>query len=454
MAAHLDVYTLSGHAQSLTTGPSLAARLEAFDIDGQSLVVFARISEILQPHAQFLATAYLDRFIRNAGLTLSAQERATQIDRIAHYAVDKYTLPIDERWLTKIQKIGMVNFRAGAPIHAALGALSHTHRQSTFFLMREAETPEQGALLIDHFLRVAALEVEVLTSAMRACADAALQAKAMQQSGQFRADIAETITVASATSRNAHQQSADAERETQALSIRASEVAETAKQSASAMQLAATTAAALIRAMEQASAEIVGASSIVDHASTQATVAERATGDLANHSNAIEAIVGLIRNIAGQTKLLALNATIEAARAGDSGRGFAVVASEVKKLASQTAQATDEIEQQIRNIQQSSGRAVMANQALLQAVAGVKTSADKVRRTIDNQSKTVGSITASVEENTASAQRMADAIESIQRSTDAILGELVDAAKSSSAVVGKLADLEKKSDAFLVTIAG
>jgi methyl-accepting chemotaxis protein len=61
--------------------------------------------------------------------------------------------------------------------------------------------------------------------------------------------------------------------------------------------------------------------------------------DIATSSKKIEAIIGVIDNIAFQTNLLALNAAVEAARAGEQGKGFAVVADAVRTLAQRSSDA-------------------------------------------------------------------------------------------------------------------
>lgn len=101
--------------------------------------------------------------------------------------------------------------------------------------------------------------------------------------------------------------------------------------------------------MEDVMRHVVGAADVVN--AKLAILNEKASN--INH------VVTTIVKVADQTNLLSLNAAIEAEKAGEYGRGFAVVATQVRRLADQTAVATYDIEQMVREIQSAVSAGVM-----------------------------------------------------------------------------------------------
>ncbi|MGN8647521.1 methyl-accepting chemotaxis protein [Gracilibacillus sp. HCP3S3_G5_1] len=144
-----------------------------------------------------------------------------------------------------------------------------------------------------------------------------------------------------------------------------------------------TTMQEAIRLSKETKQEIENGTADVTDTVEQMNVVKRQVDEIATiidslseHSSKISSIVDMIHSISSQTNLLALNATIEAARAGEHGKGFAVVADEVRKLAEQTADATENIQSLIATSIEDTGQAVevmeMSTESVNQGVEKVK----------------------------------------------------------------------------------
>ncbi|MCK1297941.1 MULTISPECIES: methyl-accepting chemotaxis protein [unclassified Bradyrhizobium] len=161
------------------------------------------------------------------------------------------------------------------------------------------------------------------------------------------------------------------------------------------------------------------AAGIASRAVTQARDTDGTVQGLQKSAGRIGEVVGLINTIAQQTNLLALNATIEAARAGEAGRGFAVVASEVKSLASQTAKATEEISEQIADIQKVAGDAISAIQTIGGIIGEVNEVATAIAAAVQEQGAATQEITRSTQFAAQGTKNVSDNITGVKSDADA-----------------------------------
>ena len=140
------------------------------------------------------------------------------------------------------------------------------------------------------------------------------------------------------------------------------------------------------------------AATVASEAVKVAEVTNSKVKRLGESSAEIGQVIKVITSIAEQTNLLALNATIEAARAGEAGKGFAVVANEVKELATQTAQATEEISAKIGSIQADTQDAVVAIDEISDVINKVNDISNTIASAVEEQTATTNEIARNVTE--------------------------------------------------------
>jgi methyl-accepting chemotaxis protein len=209
-------------------------------------------------------------------------------------------------------------------------------------------------------------------------------------------------------------------------------------------------------ASEELSASINDISQQAAHA---AGIASRAVGQardtdgtvqgLAQSAGRIGEVVGLINTIAAQTNLLALNATIEAARAGEAGRGFAVVASEVKSLASQTAKATEEISEQIADIQKVAGEAIDAIKNIGGIIGEVNEVATAIAAAVQQQGAATQEITRSTQFAAQGTKNVSDNITGVKADADAAAAAAEDVKQASQTLETQSQQLGNQVTQFL-----
>ncbi len=175
--------------------------------------------------------------------------------------------------------------------------------------------------------------------------------------------------------------------------------------------------------------------------------ASQIINELDAHAQKISSILATISGIAEQTNLLALNAAIEAARAGEQGRGFAVVADEVRVLSRRTHDSTDEIQQMIETLQQTTRRAVGGMETSRQLAGTSVEDAESANQSLARINEAIGSISDMATQIAAAAEEQTSVTSEISRNTENIRHvsqELAEQANQEAAQAAELKALTER----------
>lgn len=233
---------------------------------------------------------------------------------------------------------------------------------------------------------------------------------------------------------------------------RSSHALETSNSSAANSHAVASASEEMSSSISEIGQQVTESSRMTNEAATEARATQQTVERLADAGSRIGEVIALIEDIASKTNVLALNATIEAARAGDAGKGFAVVAHEVKTLANQTAQATQEIAQQITTIQQSTAHAVGAMGRVADTIADVDHVTMSIASAVEEQDAATREISMNTQRAAGGAGEVSDTMSEIAEISK-VAGV---AAETTATAASRLSEqseaLVREVDAFLASV--
>lgn len=251
------------------------------------------------------------------------------------YLLEMVSGKIGEQYVERRKVVGRVHNKIGLFPQWYIGAYTLLQNEVLAVLMREVKSSEEACTYYTSFQRLCSFDMQIgietyiesyTSSMMKWNEIEEFQASLRDSSATLAASVDETTTSI-----------ADKESIVEQMLTEINDIQATSQK--------------MISQVNEGKTDVTDSLTKVDKVIELIEKTKVLTQELSESSLQIGQVVNTIRGISNQTNILSLNAAIEAARAGEHGKGFSIVAQEVRKLANQTENALDHIQNQIGAVQ-------------------------------------------------------------------------------------------------------